>query len=51
MESMTLMTAYSASSLTPRDVFVAGALATLVTVTVTLAAAYLYWPLLGLKLF
>ncbi|HHY92802.1 MAG TPA: hypothetical protein GX511_05625, partial [Firmicutes bacterium] len=50
MESMTLMTAYSASSLTPREVLTAGGAATLLAGSITLLAAYLYWPLIGLPL-
>ncbi|HHV56737.1 MAG TPA: hypothetical protein GXX50_03135 [Firmicutes bacterium] len=50
MESMTLMTAYAASSLTPCDVLRAGGASTLLAGAVTLLAAYLYWPLLGLAI-
>lgn len=48
MQSMTLMTAYSASSLNPRTVFRSGILATCITVAVTLLFAFYYWPRIGL---
>lgn len=50
MQSMTLMTAYAASSLTPRDVFLTGVAATLLTTALALISAYYYWPHLGLSL-
>ncbi|NLG85973.1 MAG: hypothetical protein GX489_01935 [Firmicutes bacterium] len=51
MQSMTLMTVYTASSLKPMAVFRAGLVATAATVVVTLVFAFYYWPLLGLSPF
>jgi sodium-dependent dicarboxylate transporter 2/3/5 len=51
MQSMTLMTAYSASSLNAKEVFKAGLLTTAVTIPISLLFAYYYWPLIGLTPF
>ncbi|MGI6603739.1 MAG: SLC13 family permease [bacterium] len=50
MQSMTLLTAYTESPLTPREVFVTGSAFTLLTIVVTLLTAFFYWPHFGLLL-